>query len=88
MFEPPAPHTKFLTVPIHIVHLGADDQAVHRRGALAASIGSTEEPGLSAKGDPPEGALGGFVAATYAYLSPQKVAGLVLAVPAGGPVGC
>jgi hypothetical protein len=35
---------------IDVVHLGADDQAVHHRGALSAPVGFGEQPGLTAKG--------------------------------------
>jgi len=46
---------------VYVVHLGADDQAVHHRGALSAPIGPGEEPGLATKGDAAQAALGGVV---------------------------
>ena len=38
---------------INIVHLGRDDQAVHHRGPLAATIRAAEQPGFSAEGNYP-----------------------------------
>ena len=35
---------------IHAVHLRRDDQAVHSRGAVAAAVGTAEQPAFSAKG--------------------------------------
>ena len=36
---------------VDIVHFGGDDQAVHRRGALPAAVGTREQPRFSAQGD-------------------------------------
>ena len=38
---------------INIVHLGRDDQAIHYRGPLAATIGAAEQPGFSSQGHCP-----------------------------------
>src|SRR5208282_6026179 len=46
---------------INVVHLGRDDQAVHDRGALAAAIGTAEQPRLSTQGYTAHAALGGVV---------------------------
>ena len=46
---------------INIVHLGRDDQAVHDRGSLAATIGAAEQPGFSPQGDTAHAALSGVV---------------------------
>ena len=46
---------------IDVVHLGGDDQAVHQGGALAAAIGTREEPRFSAKSDTAQRPFGGIV---------------------------
>jgi hypothetical protein len=38
---------------INIVHLCRDDQAVHDRGSLAATVRAAEQPGLSPQGHCP-----------------------------------
>lgn len=40
-----------LGLRINIVHLGADDQAVHHSSAVAGAIGATEQPGLPGQRD-------------------------------------
>jgi hypothetical protein len=37
---------------INIIHLGRNDQAVHYRGTLAATIGAAEQPGFSPRAIP------------------------------------
>lgn len=46
---------------IDAVHFGGDDQAVHGRSAPPAAIRAAEQPGLSAKRDTSQAALGGIV---------------------------
>ena len=46
---------------VDIVHLGRDDQAVHHRRALPATIRAAEQPRLPAEGDAPQRALGRVV---------------------------
>lgn len=46
---------------IDVVELGRSDQGVHRGGALAATLGSGEEPGFPSEGHTAQGALGGIV---------------------------
>src|SRR6202022_324474 len=43
----PGQHVGQPGLRIDIVHLGGDDQAVHRGGALPAAIGTGEQPRLS-----------------------------------------
>ena len=43
------------------IHFGRDDETVHRRGAMAAAIGPTEQPGLSTQGHAPQASFGGVV---------------------------
>jgi hypothetical protein len=43
------------------IHLGRDDQAVHHRGSLAATVGAAEQPGFSPQGDTAHTALCGIV---------------------------
>jgi hypothetical protein len=42
-----------------VVHLGGDDQAVHDGGALAAAVGTGEQPGVSAVSNAAQCAIGG-----------------------------
>ena len=46
---------------VDVVELGGADQGVHRRGALAASVGAAEQPGFSSQGQGPERALSGII---------------------------
>ena len=46
---------------IDVVHLGRDDQAVHHRGPLAATVRAAEQPGFSPQCDTAHAALGGVV---------------------------
>ena len=47
---------------IHAVHLGRDDEAIHYRCALSATIRAAEQPGFAPEGDASQRAFGGVVA--------------------------
>src|SRR6478672_5255219 len=57
---------------VDAIHLGGDDQAVHRSGALSAAIGSAKQPRLSSQGDPPQPSLGGIVGQAYAPILKEQ----------------
>jgi hypothetical protein len=44
---------------IDAIHLGRDDQAVHRCGAFAPAIRTAEQPRFSSQGDAAQATLGG-----------------------------
>ena len=46
---------------VDIIEFGGGDQGVDRRSALAAAVGTGEQPGFSADGDAAQGAFGGVV---------------------------
>lgn len=47
---------------IDVVKLGGDDEAVQQCGPLATAIGTGEQPGLAAEGQPAQRPIGGVVA--------------------------
>ena len=53
---------------INVVHFCRDDQRVHDRGALTATVGSSKQPRLSAKSDPAQGAFCSIVGETDAAI--------------------
>ena len=46
---------------IDVVHFPRDDQGVHERGSVTATVGAGEQPGLPAERDTTQGPLGGIV---------------------------
>ena len=46
---------------IDVVHFRRDDQGVHERGSVTATVGAGEQPGLPAERDTTQGPLGGIV---------------------------
>ena len=57
---------------IDAVHLRGHDQAVHRRGAVAAAIGTAEQPALPAKGDASQASFRSIVRQAYAPVCEEE----------------
>jgi hypothetical protein len=57
---------------IDTIHLGGDDQAIHGRGALSATIRSAEQPRLSPEGDASQSSFGGVVGETHATVFKEQ----------------
>lgn len=58
---------------IDAIHFGRDDEAVHGRRALSATIGSAEQPGFSAKSDPSQSSFGSIVRQADAPVPEEQV---------------
>ena len=48
MLRDPTEHVGEPSLQVDIVQLGGDDQGIHRRGALSATIGAREQLGFPA----------------------------------------
>ena len=71
---------------VDAVHFRGHDQAVHRRGALAAAVGAAEQPAFPAKGDAAQTAFCGIVRHADAPVVEEQTRSLP-ARPGYPPVG-